>query len=166
MNSPSHQSNLLYYPFSYDELSPFKATGLERSAALREDIKWMTEHDSTLVIPECSSSGKEYAKFLSTIAAESIPKFICHYYNHYFARTAGGRMIGNKMAEKLLSGKLLKFYQWEGDVKILLDETRKNIDKMAKTWTDTQKKACLEETMACFKFGGALMSSLKEPGSH
>jgi hypothetical protein len=75
-------------------------------------------------------------------------------------------MIGNKMAEKLLSGKLLKFYQWEGDVKILLDETRKNIDKMAKTWTDTQKKACLEETMACFKYGGSLMSSLREPGSH
>ena len=52
------------------------------------------------------------------MASESIPKFMCHYYNHYFAHTAGGRMIGRRMADKLLDGNTLKFYQWEGDVKV------------------------------------------------
>lgn len=53
------------------------------------------------------------------LAAESIPKFMCHYYNHYFAHTAGGRMIGRRMADKLLESNTLKFYQWEsGDVKV------------------------------------------------
>lgn len=27
------------------------------------------------------------------------PAFICHYYNHYFAHTAGGRMIGAKVSQ-------------------------------------------------------------------
>ena len=53
------------------------------------------------------------------MAGESIPKFMCHYYNHYFAHTAGGRMIGRRMADNLLDSTTLKFYQWEGgDVKV------------------------------------------------
>ena len=53
------------------------------------------------------------------MAGESIPKFMCHYYNHYFAHTAGGRMIGRRMADTLLESTTLKFYQWEGgDVKV------------------------------------------------
>ena len=53
------------------------------------------------------------------MAGESIPKFMCHYYNHYFAHTAGGRMIGRRMADNLLESTTLKFYQWEGgDVKV------------------------------------------------
>jgi heme oxygenase len=33
-----------------------------------------------------------------TELAKSDPQaFICHYYNFYFAHTAGGRMIGNKV---------------------------------------------------------------------
>ena len=53
------------------------------------------------------------------MAGDNIPKFMCHYYNHYFAHTAGGRMIGRRMSEKLLDNYTLKFYQWEGgDVKV------------------------------------------------
>ena len=150
---------------SVEDLSPFKSTGLERAVALREDIKWMASYDDSIIIPDCGHSGKAYASFLTALAKESIPKFMCHYYNHYFAHTAGGRMIGKKMADKLLEGKILKFYQWEGDVKALLDETRKKIDSMALKWTPEEKQACLEETMACFRYGGSLMVYMKAPGS-
>jgi heme oxygenase len=107
-------------------LAAFQQTGLERAAALRADLDWLAQYDANLQIPPCGASGKAYAQFLSGLAEkEEIPQFMCHYYNHYFAHTAGGRMIGKKMADKLLDGNTLKFYQWEGDVKELLDETRK-----------------------------------------
>jgi len=150
----------------YPQLAPFRKTGLERADALREDLKWMCTFDSTLSVPKVGESGIKYAAFLEALAAESIPKFMCHYYNHYFAHTAGGRMIGKKMADTLLSGNTLRFYQWqEGDVRELLDETRKKMDSMANGWSDAEKKACLEETPNTFRFGGSLMSSMKAPAS-
>ena len=45
------------------------------------------------------------------VHARSLPAFVCHFYNHYFAHTAGGRMIGKKMAAMLLEGHELHFYQ-------------------------------------------------------
>ena len=41
----------------------------------------------------------------------NIPKFICHYYNYYFAHLAGGRMIGKQMSKLLLDGETLEFYK-------------------------------------------------------
>ena len=35
---------------------------------------------------------------LRELAATSPPAFMCHYYNHYFAHTAGGRMIGKAVS--------------------------------------------------------------------
>jgi hypothetical protein len=102
----------------YPALAPFKTTGLERSNELKEDIAWMVQYDAALTVPPCGAAGKAYSAFLRGLAAESLPKFMCHYYNHYFAHTAGGRMIGKSMADKLLEGTLLKFYQWDGDVKV------------------------------------------------
>ena len=96
---------------SNSELSPFVSTGLERAAALQEDISWMLSYDSSLILPICGPAGEGYAKFLKQIASESLPKFICHYYNQYFAHTAGGRMIGKKMSDLLLEGKVLRFYE-------------------------------------------------------
>lgn len=149
----------------YDVLTPLRVTGLERSQALKEDIAWMLQYDSTLSSPQVSSAAKEYSTFLNRIVAESMPKFICHYYNHYFAHTAGGRMIGAKMAELLLESKVLKFYQWDGDVKALLEETRNKIDQIASQWGAEEKQSCLEETLATFHYGGSLMSSMKPPSS-
>ena len=77
------------------ELSIFKNNGLERASALREDIKWILDFDKSLEAPKCGKSGETYASFLKATVKESIPKFMCHYYNHYFAHTAGGRMIGS-----------------------------------------------------------------------
>lgn len=148
----------------YTVLAPLRTTGLERVNALKEDIEWMLQYDKTLTRPLQTNYGKAYAKFLEETAKVSIPRFLCHYYNHYFAHTAGGRMIGAKMAELLLDKKVLKFYQWEvPDVKVLIDETKKKIDVIASTWSDAEKKQCLEETMATFTYGGSLMSSMKPP---
>jgi heme oxygenase len=147
----------------HDALATLRNTGLERSAALKEDIQWMLEYDNTLTLPACGAGGIEYSQFLRQIAKESIPKFLCHYYNHYFAHTAGGRMIGAKMAELLLEKKVLKFYTWDGDVKQLLDATRAKIDAIASSWSTEEKQQCLEETMPSFKYGGMLMAALKPP---
>lgn len=66
-----------------------------------------------------------YARKVAELATTDPPTFICHYYNFYFAHTAGGRMIGKKMSELLLDSATLKFYQWEGDVQVHLDRVRK-----------------------------------------
>ncbi len=141
----------------------FKSTGLERVASIRESLDWMITYDNELAIPDCGDAGKTYAQFLTSLADESVPKFMCHYYNHYFAHTAGGRMIGKKMGDTLLGGEVLSFYRWQGDVKTFLDETRKKIDAMANSWTEVEKKECLEETLNTFKYGSSLMSYLRDP---
>ena len=100
-------------------LSPFKSTGLERSVALKEDLKWLSNQYS-IKIPPPGPHGPGYSAHLRELAKTSIPKYMCHYYNHMFAHTAGGRMIGKKMADTFLDGTTLKFYQWEDDVKVFL----------------------------------------------
>ena len=39
-------------------LAPFKATGLERSKELKEDLKWMVQYDKTLTVPPCGERYK------------------------------------------------------------------------------------------------------------
>lgn len=146
-----------------EKLHIFRATGLERANALKEDIKWMYENDNTLEVAKCGPNGIYYSSFLTALAIESIPKFICHYYNFYFAHTAGGRMIGKRLADNLLNGKVLGFYQWNDDVNVLLDGTRKKIDAMANNWSEDEKNTCLEETASCFKLGGSLMVYISPP---
>jgi heme oxygenase len=145
--------------------SILRNTGLERSQALRKDIEWIVKYDTSLTIPPCGKNGLEYSKLIESLAISNPPKFICHYYNHYFAHTAGGRMIGKRMADKLLEGKTLSFYEWDGDVRILLDNVRKSIDSIAAGWTSAERQECLEETMATFRAGGSLMSYMKPPSS-
>jgi heme oxygenase (biliverdin-producing, ferredoxin) len=150
----------------YPSLQLLRHTGLERSAVLKEDIAWMQTYDPSIRLLPANLQAVNYASFLRNMAAESIPKFICHYYNHYFAHTAGGRMIGKKMTEMLLESQTLKFYQWEGDVKQLIDETKHKIDIIALGWSAEEKQACLEETLACFRFGDAVMAAIKPPAAH
>lgn len=95
-------------------LSAFRDTGLERSAALTMDISWMIE-----TYPDATTGGEgpgesggrgkappptepalEYGTFLRSTIQSSLPAFMCHYYNTYFAHTAGGRMIGRKVSER------------------------------------------------------------------
>lgn len=50
-------------------------------------------------------------RLLSELAHDCPPTFLCHYYNFYFAHTAGGRMIGAKVASMILDGQELAFYK-------------------------------------------------------
>jgi hypothetical protein len=91
-----------------EELSQFRNTGLERTKALEQDIEFMVS-EYGLTRPEVGEFGKAYATELRAI--ESIPEFMCHYYNFYFAHTAGGRMIGKQMSALLLDKQTLEFYK-------------------------------------------------------
>jgi len=90
------------------ELVAFRNTGLERTKALEQDIEFMVD-EYGLDRPEAGEAGRNYADMLRNI--ESIPEFVCHYYNFYFAHTAGGRMIGKQMSALLLDKKTLEFYK-------------------------------------------------------
>jgi len=73
----------------------FRNTGLERSESLKEDLEWFKENGHT--IPEPSSPGLTYAQYLKELSVKDPQAFICHFYNIYFAHSAGGRMIGKKV---------------------------------------------------------------------
>lgn len=77
----------------------FRNTGLERSKSLARDLEWFKEQGHT--IPEPSSPGLEYAQYLKELSVKDPQAFICHFYNIYFAHSAGGRMIGKKVTNHM-----------------------------------------------------------------
>ena len=87
-------NNLLCH-FTTD--AEFKNTGLERSASLAKDLEWFKEQGH--VIPEPSEPGRTYAECLKELSDRDPQAFICHFYNIYFAHSAGGRMIGRKVCK-------------------------------------------------------------------
>ena len=94
-----------------DQLAVFRHTGLERTAALETDIRFLMD-EYELERPSVGAKGTAYATLLREIAArDAVPEFMCHYYNYYFAHTAGGRMIGKQMSALLLNKKTLEFYK-------------------------------------------------------
>ena len=94
-----------------EELAVFRNTGLERTIPLEKDIEFMCA-EYGLTRPDVGVFGIEYSNELRRIAKEErIPEFMCHYYNFYFAHTAGGRMIGKQMAALLLDKRTLEFYK-------------------------------------------------------
>lgn len=146
------------------EFAPFRDSGLERSAALDADISWFAEQG--LATPAVGEPGASYATLLrEMIAAGEREAFVSHFYNFYFAHTAGGRMIGKMMSDKLLDGRTLEFYRWSrGDPKEeLLPALTQKIDDLAASWTQEQKDACLSETARSFKYGGGLLQHIRGP---
>lgn len=73
----------------------FRNTGLERSAKLVKDLDWFKEQGYTIAEP--SAPGTSYAQYLEALSEKDPQAFICHFYNVYFAHSAGGRMIGRKV---------------------------------------------------------------------
>ena len=73
--------------------------------------------------------------------------------------------VGKRMADMLLDGRTLEFYQWDqGDVdKELLPGLRGKIDALVATWTREQKDLCLNETAASFKGGGSMLQHIRGP---
>jgi heme oxygenase (biliverdin-producing, ferredoxin) len=93
---------------SREELKMFRNTGLERTQALEQDIAWICQQYK-LDRPDVADPGRTYARLLADM--KSVPEFVCHWYNHYFAHTAGGRMIGKQMCARLLDNRTLEFYK-------------------------------------------------------
>lgn len=139
----------------FPEYAEFRNTGLERSEGLAKDLKWFEEQGHA--IPEPSSPGLEYAQKLEELSKTDPQAFICHFYNIYFAHSAGGRMIGRKVAEKILNGKELEFYKWEGELSQLLQNVREKLNRVAESWTREEKNHCLEETEKSFKYSGDIL---------
>ncbi|KAJ6331835.1 hypothetical protein OIU76_010258 [Salix suchowensis] len=152
----------------------FRNTGLERSEKLAKDLEWFKEQGYT--IPEPSSPGATYSQILQEMSEKDPQAFICHFYNIYFAHSAGGRMIGRKaawqqlcrynpvlcliralVAEQLLEKKELEFYKWDGDLSQLLQNVRDKLNKVAESWTREEKDHCLEETEKSFKHSGDIL---------
>lgn len=69
-------------------------------------------------------------RLLSDLARDKPEVFICHFYNTYFAHTAGGRMIGAKVSSMVLDNKQLQFYKYRSDVKQLLENVRDQINEV------------------------------------
>jgi len=141
-------------------------TTFKRSEALDADIAWFAEQG--VPEPSVAPQGATYAaKLREMSAAGEVEEFVCHFYNFYFAHTAGGRMIGKQMADKLLDGRTLQFYQWGGaePKEGLLPALREKIDATAEGWSREQKDLCLAETAASFRYGGGMLAYLREPQS-
>jgi heme oxygenase len=140
---------------TFPSYAEFTSTGLERSESLAKDLEWFREQGYT--IPEPSTPGTTYAKILKELSENDPQAFICHFYNVYFAHSAGGRMIGKKVAEMILDKKELEFYKWDGDLSQLLQNVREKLNKVAESWTREEKDHCLEETEKSFKYSGEIL---------
>ncbi|KAD3067934.1 hypothetical protein E3N88_35814 [Mikania micrantha] len=143
-----------YLKFLVDN-AEFRNTGLERAGNLAKDLDWFKEQGHE--IPEPLAPGIDYSIYVEELSKKDPHAFICHFYNTYFAHTAGGRMIGKKVAAKILNGKELEFYKWDGDLPLLLQNVREKLNKVAENWTRDEKNHCLQETEKSFKFNGDIL---------
>jgi len=152
-----------------EDMAAYRNTGLERVKALEEDIAFICG-EYGIDRPEVGEYGSSYAEEIRKMAkGGKVPELMCHYYNHYFAHTAGGIMIGKAMAAQLLDKKVLNFYKWTtsgGEViesrkpLSLLEPVKAEIENMAAAWSDEERKRCVDETAATFRYGGQLNSYL------
>ncbi|XP_047309170.1 probable inactive heme oxygenase 2, chloroplastic [Impatiens glandulifera] len=134
----------------------FRKTGLERSEALSEDLEWFKEQK--IEIPEPSSPGVSYAKYLEELAETSAPLFLSHFYNIYFAHIAGGQVIAKKVSKKILEGKELKFTEWEeGEAEECLKGVREKLNMLGEHWARDDKNKCLREATKSFRFQGQII---------
>ncbi|KAM3710449.1 hypothetical protein ACJW31_01G030800 [Castanea mollissima] len=133
----------------------FRKTGLERSEALEKDLEWLGQQG--FVIPEPSGPGISYAKYLGELSEKSAPLFMCHFYNIYFSHIAGGQVIARQVSEKLLEGRELEFYRWEGDVAELIKDVREKLNMLGEHWCRDEKNRCLKEATKAFRFLGQIV---------
>lgn len=145
----------------HPDYARFRNTGLERSQALTKDLQWFKTQYGLEPKPLTDDSpGCVYSQVLQRLAKDDPPAFICHFYNIYFAHSAGGRMIGKSISNMLLDKAELEFYKYDGDLKEYLDQVKDILNEVAQNWTDEEKKHCLEETTESFKYSGAVMRSI------
>lgn len=146
---------------SHPEYARFQSTGLERTSALSQDIAWMSEtYGLAVPVPQEDGPGTAYSTLLTQLAADDPPAFMCHFYNVYFAHSAGGRMIGRKVSSMCLDDAELAFYKWEGELADILGKVKESLNEVAETWTEEEKTHCLDETSKSFQYSGGLLRSI------
>eukprot|EP00171_Calliarthron_tuberculosum_P013651 IDg13651t1 len=163
--------SLAVYEFFENELvvnnelfASFRNTGLERVEALNIDITYLCD-ELGVEARQPSQAATGYVAYLRTLVAERPESALCHWYNYYFAHSAGGRMIGRLMQQRLFDGREFSFYEWESDVKALLGPVRKSIDEVAAEWTREVKDVCLKETGLAFGYSGTVLQNLAKASS-
>ncbi|OSX76801.1 hypothetical protein BU14_0176s0043 [Porphyra umbilicalis] len=155
------EEDLMVADSPHPEYARFANNGLERCAALKTDLAYLASLGNPT--PSPTSAATKYVDYLKTL--ESKPEaVICHWYNYYFAHTAGGRMIGRMMQNLLFEGRELAFYMWEEDVSDILNRVRGIIDEVAADWPRDVKDECLEETGLSFAYSGTVLSNLAKAG--
>lgn len=144
-----------------ESLKQFRNTGMERTKPLETDIQFMV-NEYGIARPDVSKIALDYANLVRKLAMENkVPELICHFYNHYFAHTAGGMMIGKRMSELLLDNKTLEFYKWEGDISEIKATVKRTIEELVLTWSPEERKRCVKATGAAFKGGGGINANLR-----
>lgn len=144
-------------------MTPFKSTGLERGVALARDIDFLKTTKGLSPLPIVPSGpGSRYVDFLQSLACDDVPSFLCHYYNIYFAHTAGGAMIGKAVSEAILDGAELEFYKYEGDVKKLGDKVKVDLEAVAQAWKVEDRERSVGQTAAAFTYGGSLLKCITQ----
>lgn len=141
----------------------FRGTGLERVEALNIDISYLRD-ELDVVESQPSNAATGYVAYLKKLVVDKPESTLCHWYNYYFAHSAGGRMIGRLMQQRLFDGKSFRFYEWESDVKQLLAPVRVTIDEVAAKWSRAVKDVCLKETGLAFGYSGTVLQNLAKDG--
>ncbi|KAL0392033.1 UNVERIFIED_CONTAM: putative inactive heme oxygenase 2, chloroplastic, partial [Sesamum radiatum] len=176
-----HSSVLRFYVVIPDVY--FRKTGLERSDCISRDLKWLSEQGN--VIPEPSNPGITYVQYLEELAEKTPPLFLCHFYNIFLTHcgwavtylefetvwTTEDEIVGYgkqspldlysriiaQVSRKLLEGRELEFYQWEGDAEELLRGVREKLNALGEHWSRDEKNKCLREATKAFRFLGQIV---------
>ncbi|XP_027149020.1 probable inactive heme oxygenase 2, chloroplastic isoform X1 [Coffea eugenioides] len=133
----------------------FRKTGLERSECIAKDLEWFSRKGNA--IPAPSNPGVTYVQYLKELAETSPPLFLSHFYNIYFSHIAGGQVIAKKVSEKLLEGRKLEFYAWEGEEEELLKGVREKLNMLGEHWSRDEKNRCLREATKAFRYLGQIV---------
>lgn len=150
--------NSLVVDDRYPIFARFRNTGLERLHALDADIQFLQTQGVQPAPP--TEAATRYVEYMQKLVEREPESVLCHWYNYYFAHSAGGRMIGRLMQDRLFGGKTFTFYEWEGDVKDHLNKVRVVIDEVAKDWPREVKEKCLKETSLAFGYSGTVLQNL------
>lgn len=155
----SYFENELAAPGSEHPLfSRFANTGLERLSAIDKDIAYL--NNIGIQTPEPTTAATKYVEYLRALEDSKPESVLCHWYNYYFAHSAGGRMIGRLMQDRLFGGHTFAFYEWDTDVKQILNKVRVVIDEVASSWSRDLKDECLKETSLAFGYSGTVLQNL------
>jgi hypothetical protein len=124
-------------------------TSVDFAAKLSEDIRAMYGLDM-------SDYPSEYADYLGTL---TVPQLGCHWYNMVFAHLAGGGSAVYGSIRGALDRPLL-YYESIGEEDMVA--LRAAFEHETDSWTEEDRRACLEETRRAFGFGLDLMEMMTE----